>query len=220
MARTSNPETMRQRILAAAIEAFGRLGFHRATMDTVAAAAQLSKGTLYLYFRAKEEVLIAGFRHHSDLILDQARARAGKGNLSSVSRIATYLRAALEGIQQVPAGYPLYFEFMSLASHPAYGGQVREMLEALYARFQSTVVAFLAAGQANGEFPKTVARELVAAALGALFDGYCMQRHFRPQPPTIDQAAEMVRLFLAGTASVATPRAARRPVRRRKGRSL
>ena len=47
----------RREILEAAREVFFQKGVHRATMDDVAARAEVAKGTLYLYFQSKEEIL-------------------------------------------------------------------------------------------------------------------------------------------------------------------
>ncbi len=46
-----------QLILDAAIRVFAQRGFHKATMDDVAQEAELGKGTLYYYFKSKEEIL-------------------------------------------------------------------------------------------------------------------------------------------------------------------
>jgi TetR/AcrR family transcriptional regulator len=47
----------RREILKAARLEFFERGFHRPTVDDVAARAQVSKGTIYLYFESKEEIL-------------------------------------------------------------------------------------------------------------------------------------------------------------------
>jgi AcrR family transcriptional regulator len=47
----------RQEILDAARQEFFERGFHRPTVDDVAARAEVSKGTIYLYFESKEEIL-------------------------------------------------------------------------------------------------------------------------------------------------------------------
>jgi len=47
----------RGHILAAAERAFVRQGFHAATMNDVAAEAQMSPGNLYRYFRSKEAIV-------------------------------------------------------------------------------------------------------------------------------------------------------------------
>ena len=46
----------REQILEAAYQLFQKSGFSAATMDQIAARAELAKGTLYLYFNSKEEV--------------------------------------------------------------------------------------------------------------------------------------------------------------------
>ncbi len=48
----------RQLILNAAIRVFAQKGYHQATMDDVAEQAELGKGTLYYYFRSKDEILL------------------------------------------------------------------------------------------------------------------------------------------------------------------
>ncbi len=47
----------RRDILDAARQEFFERGFHRPTVDDVAARAEVSKGTIYLYFKSKEEIL-------------------------------------------------------------------------------------------------------------------------------------------------------------------
>jgi len=49
----------RASILRAAEKVFAKEGYHAATMDAVAAAADLSKGTLYLYFNNKQDLFFS-----------------------------------------------------------------------------------------------------------------------------------------------------------------
>ncbi len=49
----------RDEILDAAERIFIAKGFEAATMDEVASEAELSKGTIYLYYRSKEELILA-----------------------------------------------------------------------------------------------------------------------------------------------------------------
>jgi AcrR family transcriptional regulator len=55
--REREKEKRRQSILQAAREVFFENGFHRATVDAVAKRAEVSKGTVYLYFVSKETIL-------------------------------------------------------------------------------------------------------------------------------------------------------------------
>jgi AcrR family transcriptional regulator len=54
--KTRERERRRQQIIVAAKKVFSQKGFNRATMDDIAGEAELSPGTLYLYFRNKEEL--------------------------------------------------------------------------------------------------------------------------------------------------------------------
>jgi AcrR family transcriptional regulator len=49
-------ERRRQQIMVAAKRVFSEKGFNKATMEDIAQEAELSPGTLYLYFRNKEEL--------------------------------------------------------------------------------------------------------------------------------------------------------------------
>ncbi len=51
-------ESRRTQILQAAAKVFARKGFHRATIAEIARIAQLSEGSIYNYFRSKEELLV------------------------------------------------------------------------------------------------------------------------------------------------------------------
>lgn len=52
-------EQRRAEILQAAMELFSSKGFNETTMEEVASAAGVAKGTVYLYFQSKEHLLLA-----------------------------------------------------------------------------------------------------------------------------------------------------------------
>src|SRR5256885_6429797 len=49
-------------ILEAARKVFAKKGFHDATVDDVANAAGVAKGTVYLYYRSKQDVYLAALK--------------------------------------------------------------------------------------------------------------------------------------------------------------
>src|SRR5438045_312242 len=49
-------------ILEAARKVFAKKGFNEATVDDIAAAARVAKGTVYLYYRSKREVYFAALK--------------------------------------------------------------------------------------------------------------------------------------------------------------
>ena len=68
-------EQRRQTIIDAAETIFFSKGFDNATMDEVAEKAELSKGTIYLYFRSKEDLQFAIFMRGSDILVEMMKQR-------------------------------------------------------------------------------------------------------------------------------------------------
>lgn len=54
-------ETRRQVILEGAARVFAEKGFHRATTKEIAEAADIAEGTIYNYFKSKDDLLLALF---------------------------------------------------------------------------------------------------------------------------------------------------------------
>ena len=63
------PEDKRRAILDAALRVFARRGFAAARISDIAAAAEIGKGTVYLYFASKEDLLMGVFESRVDDIL-------------------------------------------------------------------------------------------------------------------------------------------------------
>lgn len=53
---TKESNTFRESILAASKELFARFGFKKTAVDDIATKARIAKGTIYNYFRSKEEI--------------------------------------------------------------------------------------------------------------------------------------------------------------------
>ena len=57
--RDRNKELLRARIVSAALRLFAQRGIDAVTVDEIAADADVGKGTLYNYFHAKEDIVLA-----------------------------------------------------------------------------------------------------------------------------------------------------------------
>ena len=57
----------RQELIETAIQLFAEHGFHATGIDRIAEVAQISKKTMYNYFRSKEELIVAALRHHDGM---------------------------------------------------------------------------------------------------------------------------------------------------------
>src|SRR3954453_19220787 len=69
--KCKQPETRRSDIISAALRLFAAKGFAATRLDDVAEAAGIAKGTVYLYFATKEELLRDVVRQELLPVLDR-----------------------------------------------------------------------------------------------------------------------------------------------------
>ncbi len=62
-----------QRILDAAVAVFAERGFHSSRVSDIASRADVADGTIYLYFKNKEEILMAAINSAFDAFMRNAR---------------------------------------------------------------------------------------------------------------------------------------------------
>jgi AcrR family transcriptional regulator len=67
--RTSRSEERRLEILKSAAAAFRRRGYHGASVEEIARALRMTKGSLYYYFRNKEAILFACHDYSLEVVL-------------------------------------------------------------------------------------------------------------------------------------------------------
>ena len=85
----------REEIVTAAEKVFFSRGFDLSTMDDVAEKAELSKGTLYLYFKSKEDLHMAVARK-SIRILRAITLKATEGEGNALQKLGRMGRATVE----------------------------------------------------------------------------------------------------------------------------
>ena len=71
----ADPLPKRDAILRAAIDVFAERGYFNAQVADVARAAGVAAGTVYLYFKSKDDILISIFERGMRASLDEARER-------------------------------------------------------------------------------------------------------------------------------------------------
>ncbi len=72
---STNREVKFDHILDAAIEAIAESGYHQCTVSRIAALAGVATGTIYLYFKNKEEILIRLFQVRMGQFIERIRSQ-------------------------------------------------------------------------------------------------------------------------------------------------
>ncbi len=169
-------EERRSQIIDSAIQVFSRLGFANTRMDDVAAAAGLSKGLLYWYFKSKEEIITAiadllfsaEFRKMENLSTEGQTARTG---------LERFLNIFLEDLQGMLKVAPVIYEFYALAFRNA---TVRKVMQAYLRRYVAAVEPIVQQGMDTGEFTPGNAQQ-VTIAIGAALEGTLLLWAYAPK---------------------------------------
>lgn len=94
-------ERKRQRLLDAATELFTNQGYRKTSMDEVARESGVAKGTLYLYFKNKSDLLIHCIAREKVTYIHRLRPIM-TGGLPPAERLRTYLVNVFELVVEMP----------------------------------------------------------------------------------------------------------------------
>ena len=96
----------RERILVAAWEPIRKYGFDKTTIADIASAAHIAKGTIYLYFHSKDEIMLALVELTNRRInnrLERIASSAGRPD-EKIRRILMYRILRIYDIVKYPHG--------------------------------------------------------------------------------------------------------------------
>ena len=95
----SKDATKHSNILNAATKVFGKKGFTQAKISEIAREAGVADGTIYLYFRNKDHLLVATFEHNLDLLMTQIQ-QAMNAVQEPLEKLRIFIEKHLELIGQ------------------------------------------------------------------------------------------------------------------------
>jgi TetR/AcrR family transcriptional regulator, transcriptional repressor for nem operon len=169
--RLRDPERTRERLLQAGFQEVFRSGFQSASIDTILADTNVTKGALYHHFDSKEDLghaiieeIIAGFPRDRWLLpLQRSRDK------DPIAALIGILRAIPARREDVSGGCPL----VNLAQEmSALDEQFRKRLEAIFHAWQKGISAALRRGQSQGTVRRDLVPEQTAGFLIAMVEGY------------------------------------------------
>jgi AcrR family transcriptional regulator len=102
--RRLSSASRRELLLVAALEEFGRRGFHLTQMEHVAAAAGVSKGLLYQHFPSKDELFTAVCVSIVDDFTARFAAAVAEAG-TSLARVRAAVRQILDYVTERPAAW-------------------------------------------------------------------------------------------------------------------
>jgi TetR/AcrR family transcriptional regulator len=163
----------RVEILKSAAAAFRRRGYHGASMGEISRALRMTKGSLYYYFKNKEEILFFCHDYSLDIlldVLDRVEAAGGTPPQKLRSLIESFVHHILDDLR----GTAMTLDFQALSA------PLLRRVIAKRDRFDRGIRRLLQEGMDAGAFAPGDPKLLTFAILGAV---NWIPRWFDPRGP-------------------------------------
>lgn len=189
-----------KQIIEAAAQVFAQNGFSGTAMAEIAACAGIGKGTIYEYFKSKEDLFFAVFewymKESGSAITVSISALGGPAS----SRLMALSDSIMATWSNMLDAYSLVMEFWAASA----SSQMRQRFKAAfrqgYEDFRGIVSALIQDGIERGEFQPDIEPEPIAAALVGTWDALLLQAWFDPGFDPIAAAKHFLEVVISGLA--------------------
>lgn len=181
------------RILEAAVKVFAEQGFHQSTISQIAREAGVADGTIYLYFKNKDDILVQFFNYKTKLVFDRFREEVDKAD-NCFDKLRNLIRRHLEEFQN-DRNMAVLYQAETHQNSRLVEEQIKDMSK-LYLDIVSEIVE---QGQEEGGIRKDVYVGLVKRfILGGVDEVINTWLHSGGKYDLVSMADPLVDLFIRG----------------------
>src|SRR5512134_154744 len=192
----------REKILRAAIRIFSQKGYFNSKISEIARLAGVADGTIYLYFKNKDDLLISLFEEKMGEVVTDIRARVADGS-GALSRLQIFIRNHMDLLTR-EAGLIEVIQVELRQSNKF----MKEYLPVKFLEYLDVISGILEDGMREGTFRPdlnaTLARRAIFGALDEISLAYVLSPKRKYDPGTA--ATEVYRIFAEGLCVPAVPR--------------
>lgn len=183
-------------ILEAALVLFAEKDFHEVTVDEIAECVGLSKGTLYLYFKNKEDLFFSIIEEKTDELFHRLQS-AIQGNAPYLKRLEDLIRSYLAFFEEHKHYFKIiHSEKTRMKNHARY--RFKEHMVKSFFDYGDLLQRFVVEGQKQKIFRK-MPPELITKALRGLLNSFTFQCIFMEgEYSLVEETPRVLDLFLNG----------------------
>lgn len=164
----ANARPKRERILRAATKVFARKGFYATKVSEVAKAAGVADGTIYLYFKNKDDLLVSLFEDRIDRLLETLEAE-----LAARPNPEARLRCVIEMQLGLLEGQRDLAEVITVNLRQS-TKLMKQYAAPKFNRYLDLIAQVVVDGQRGGVFHENVSPHVMARAIFGALDGVTM----------------------------------------------
>jgi TetR/AcrR family fatty acid metabolism transcriptional regulator len=187
------PPDKRRRILDAAVVVFAEHGFYNAKVSQIAKEAGVADGTIYLYFKNKEDILIQVFIDAMDEIL--RRQEEALANVTDpAERLRVFVRTHFAAVAESRAMAEVTTVELRQSSKFMHNTDMKP-----FGRYLGIIARIVDDGIRSGTFAPTSHPRLTARAIFGAIDELALEWAMADRHASlIDAATQLADLFLSG----------------------
>ncbi len=183
----------RRKILDAAVEVFSRNGFYNSKVSHIARAAGVADGTIYLYFKNKEDLLIQVFLDTMDTLLER-QEEVLRGSDDPVEQLRRFVREHFVLVARTPALAEVITVELRQSSKFMHATDMKP-----FGHYLAIIGRIVSEGQERGLFSRVLPPRRVARALFGVLDELALEWSMSEPAGSLDAAGEeVIELFLSG----------------------
>lgn len=160
---------IREKIIQAAIESFSQTGYDRTKMEDIAKRLGLSKGTIYLYFKSKEDLFLAICEYNM-----QQGDKEDAGFFVKKENVATDAEQIYDNIRRREQGNDRVM--LEMVAESARNPKLKKAMYELHVKVHDHVMEGVKNKIEDGFLKKDADATSLAIALVALYDGLAVNR--------------------------------------------
>jgi TetR/AcrR family fatty acid metabolism transcriptional regulator len=184
----------RDRILRAAVKIFSRKGFFNSKVSEIARSAEVADGTIYLYFKNKDDLLISLFEEKMGEVVEDVRRRIAVGG-NALEKLKIFIENHMDLLER-EAGLVEVLQ-VELRQSTKF---LKDYTPVKFFEYLEIISGILEEGKREGVFRPdldiSIARRAIFGALDELSLTYILSRKPKYHPTVT--AAELCRLLMEG----------------------
>jgi len=182
-----------QQIIDAAVRVFARNGFYNSRVSDIAREAGIASGTIYLYFKTKDEILVTLFREKMAAFVSALRKEIA-GEPDAPAKLRRLVRLHFETLEARP-DLAEVVQLELRQGQKFFRGASAHEISAYFDLIGSVLEEGVAAGLFRPELPVKVATKMLFGAMDQLTTSWVLgRRGYR----LADAAESVVNIFLSG----------------------
>jgi len=190
-----DPEKPHQ-IIEAAVRIFARKGYYHSRVSDIAREAGMAAGTIYLYFKTKDDILVTLFRDKMAQFVSSLR-KAIADEPDAVAKLRRLVRLHFEMLE----GTPELAEVLQVELRQGqkfFRGASAQEISAYFALIAAVIDEGVAQGQFRPNVPVKVATKALFGAMDQMATSWVLgKRAYR----LVDTAESVADIFLRGVAA-------------------